>query len=341
MRFVHPELLWFILLVPVLALAAWWSIKLRRRALRRFAGGAEPVERFSAEVSGHRRAAKVLLTYFAIVAALVAAARPQWGTRLEEVRRGGVDLVVVLDTSLSMAAEDASPDRLGQAKHEIDSLLRQVEGNRVALVTFAGRASLACPLTLDHAAVRLFLDSIGAEAVSVPGTALAEALRVAIRSFGDDAGDSSGRSRAILLFSDGEDHEGGVDEILGEMEKAGVAVHAVGCGSTRGAPIPIRDESGLVTGYKTDAEDRVVTTRLDESVLENLALETGGRYYRATATEQEVDEIAKALTQMDEREFGAVLRARWEDRYQLPLAFALLALLAETLLGDRRRAARG
>ncbi len=340
MRFVHPELLWFILLLPVLALAAWWSLNLRRRALRRFAGGTESVERFSTEVSGHRRAAKLLLTYAAIVAALVAAARPQWGTRLEEVRRGGVDLVLMLDTSLSMAAEDAAPNRLGQAKHEIDSLLRQVEGNRVALVTFAGRATLACQLTLDHAAVRLFLDSIDAESVPVPGTALAEALRVAIRAFGDDAAASAGRSRAILLFTDGEDHEGRIDEVLGEMEQAGVAVHAVGCGSTRGAPIPIRDDSGTVTGYKTDREDRVVTTRLDESVLERLALETGGRYYRATATEQEVDEIAKALTQMDEREFGAVLRARWEDRYQLPLGFALLALLAETLLGDRRRAVR-
>jgi Ca-activated chloride channel family protein len=139
-----------------------------------------------------------------------------------------------------------------------------------------------------------------------------------------------------VLFSDGEDHEGGLEQVSRELEKQGVALYAVGVGTTRGAPIPLRDRGGVLTGYKKDHEERVVTTRLDESIMELLALDTGGRYYRATATEVEIDEIAKSLTAMDAHEFGAVLRTRYEDRFQAPLLLALLALAAEALLGDRR-----
>jgi len=340
MRFADPEMLWLILTLPVLGLASLWAIGRRRRALERFAGGSEYTERFHGQVNVHLRAAKLLLLYFGLLAAIVAAARPQWGTRLEPVTRRGVDVVVVLDNSLSMAAEDLAPSRLVHARQAIDSLLELLAGDRVALVTFAGQASLVCPLTLDHAAVRLFLDTIDAETVQVPGTALAEALQLAVSAFGDDRPEVGERGRAIVVLSDGEDHEGGIEEVLGELERAGAAVYAVGCGTTRGAPIPVQDDTGMHTGYKKDREGRAVTTRLDEAILELLALDTGGRYYRATATEVEVEEIARSLGGMDAQEFGAVLRARYEDRYQIPLTLALIALVAETMIGDRRRTAK-
>jgi Ca-activated chloride channel family protein len=339
-RFVHPELLWAILALPLLGAVAWGSTARRRRKLQRFAGGAEFLDRFSGEVCPHRRAAKHLLLYLALLLLIVSAARPQWGTRLEPVTRKGVDVVVVLDKSLSMAAEDMAPNRLGYSKHAIDSLLKRLAGDRVSLVTFAGQPTLACPLTLDHAAVRLFLDAVEVESAQVPGTALAEALRMGIRSLESVDAAAQERGRALVLFSDGEDHEGGLDVIAGELGREGVALYAVGVGTTRGAPIPIRDRGGALTGYKKDREKRVVTTRLDESIMELLALDTGGRYYRATATEVEVDEIAQSLTAMDAHEFGAVLRARYEERYQVPLLLALCALAAETLLGDRRRKRR-
>ncbi len=337
MRFANPELLWLILVLPALGLATLWSLGRRRRALQGFAGGAEYVSRFDAQVNVHLRAAKLLLLYLALLAAIIAAARPQWGTRLEPVTRRGVDVVVVLDHSLSMAAEDLAPDRLSHAKHAIDSLLQQLPGDRVALVTFAGQASLLCPLTLDHAAVSLFLDTVDVESVHVPGTALAEALKLAVGTFGEERPDGGERSRALVLLTDGEDHEGGVDEVIRDLEDAGAAVYAVGCGTTRGAPIPVTDDSGMHTGYKKDHEGRVVTTRLDEGILELLALDSGGRYYRATASEVEVEEIARGLTGMDTQELGAVLRARYEERFQIPLILGLLALLAETLIGDSRR----
>ena len=341
MRFAAAELLWLLLALPVLALAATWSAGRRRRALLHFAGGAEYASRFDAEVSPNRRAAKLLLLYFALAALVVAAARPQWGTRLEPVTRRGADVLVVLDHSLSMAADDLAPSRLDHARNAIASLVEQLAGDRVALVTFAGRPTLLCPLTVDHAALRLFLDTVRVEAVQVPGTALAQALELAVSVFGTERPAAGERTRAVVLFTDGEDHEGGVEDVVDDLESAGVAVYAVGCGTTRGAPIPVQDEAGMQTGYKKDAAGRVVTTRLDEGLLELLALGTGGRYYRATPSEAEMQEIAQALSGMDQREFGAVLRARYEERFQIPLALAWLALVAESIVGDRRRTARG
>jgi len=336
MRFAEPDLLWLILLLPALALVRWLSGRRQRRALDRFAGGAQYVNRFVQQVSAHRRALKLLLLYLASAAVIVAAARPQWGTRLEPVTRRGIDVVVVVDNSLSMAAQDIAPNRLAYARHAIDSLLKQLPGDRVALLSFAGQASLVCPLTVDHGAVRLFLETIEPESIQVPGTALAEALALAAEAFGEQREPGDARNRAIVLFTDGEDHEGGLEEAVADLQRAGIAIHAVGCGTTRGAPIPVKADTGARSGYKKDREDRVVTTRLDELALEQLALQTGGSYYRGTATEVEVEEIAHSLHGLDAQEFGELLRARYEERFQLPLGIALLALIAETVLGDRR-----
>ena len=336
MRFAHADLLWLLLALPFLVAGGGWALRRRRKALQLVAGGTEHVARLGSAVSTDRRAVKQILLYVALVALVLAAARPQWGARLEPIQRRGVDVVILLDNSLSMAAQDIAPARLGQARHEIDALLESLAGDRVALVIFAGQASLTCPLTLDHAAVRLFLETIEVEATQLPGTALADALRLALEAFGSEEPGGE-RSRSVVLFTDGEDHEGGIEKTFPMLREAGVVVHAVGCGTSRGAPIPILDEAGNSAGYKKDRDGKVVTTRLEETVLEQLALETGGRYYRATPSESEVEELANVLAEMDTQEFGSVLRARYEERFQVPLLIGLLALLVETLLGDRRR----
>ena len=337
MRFVEPQLLWLLWTIPLLVVVAWLAHARRRRMLARFAGGPEHVARFSGEVGRHRRAAKLLLLVLALAASIVALARPQWGARMEPIQRSGIDVVVLLDTSLSMATEDVAPSRLDQARLGIGSLLERLAGDRIGLLTFAGQATLVSPLTVDHAAVRLFLDAFDVETVPVPGTSLASALRLAMQAFGDRPGQEQARSRVIVLFSDGEDHGGGVEELLGELERRGIAVYAVGCGTARGGPIPLRDESGALRGYKKDREERVVTSRLDETVLRRLALETGGRYYRTTPSGGEIEEISRALADLDQSELGTTLRRRYEERFQIPLAVAVIALLVETWLGDRAR----
>lgn len=340
MRFASPEYLWLLLVVPLVAAGGFLAHRRRERAIGRFAGGTAYVARFVSERSRNRRAVKLLLLYVTWAALPVALARPQWGTSVEEVTRRGGDVVVLLDTSLSMAAEDLAPNRLEQAKHSIGSLLDRLEGDRVALVTFAGQAQLNCPLTVDHGAIRLFLEAVDPLAVPVGGTALADALALALRALAPGgAALSDDRGRAVLLYSDGEDHEGGVDEILEQLARVGVAVHTVGCGTARGAPIPLRDATGMLAGYKKDREDKIVTTRLDEGVLERVALRTDGHYFRATVGETEVEPLLAALEGLPAGEIGSAMRVRYEERFTVPLVVAWLALAAEALLGDRRRRA--
>lgn len=337
MRFAEPQFLWLLLLLPLLALAGYAAQRRRRRALERFAGGRQSAGRFTGEVSPHRRALKLLLVYLGLAALSLALARPQWGTRQEPVTRRGADVMIVVDVSLSMAAEDLAPSRLAHAQHAAAELIEQRAGDRIGLVSFAGQASLNCPLTVDHAAARLFLEALDVQEPALPGSAIAPALETAISALSASEGTGRGeRSRAIVLFSDGEDHGGGVEQALATLRRAGTPIYAVGCGTARGAPIPLRNSSGLLTGYKKDREGRVVTTRLDEAVMERIALETGGRYYGATATEIEMTEIARALATMEAGEVGAVLRTRYEERFQWPLLLAWLALAVESVLGERR-----
>ena len=341
MRFAEAHWLWLLLTLPGLALAVWWSVARRRKALERFAGGVSHAGRFLQSVSAHRRAIKLLLFYLAIAALSVALARPQWGTRLEPITRRGADVAVVLDTSLSMSSEDLPPSRLGQAKHAVGSLLELLVGDRVALVTFAGRAHLSCPLTVDHGAIRLFLDSLDTDAVPIPGTALSEALQTGLKALRIDQQEADERGRAIVLLTDGEDHAGELDAVIERLAANRVAVYVIGCGTTRGAPIPLRDAAGMLTGYKKDRRGQVVTTQLSESLLEQIALESGGRYYRATTNEVEVDEIGQALSALSQGELGSEVRTRYEERFQIPLLLGWLALVAESVVGDRRRPVDG
>lgn len=334
MRFAEPFILWALFAVPLLALLFAYTGLRRRRALGAFAGSEAHVVRFRGEVSTNRRAAKSIAVLVAVAAAIVAAARPQWGQGTETITRKGIDLALVLDTSKSMAAADVAPSRLARGVRAASSLLDRLEGDRIALVTFAGKSAVSCPLTLDHEAVRLFLDAVDVEAVSVPGTALAAAIETGVRALGPSTTEGTeAKGRALIVISDGEDHEGGVEGAILAAKRAGVVVYGIGCGTDQGAPIP-QGESGA---YKKDAQGKLVTTRLDERPLRSLAVETGGKYYRATGAEGEVEEIAKALEAMDASGSKTVLRTRWVERFQIPLAIALFALILETLISDRRR----
>jgi len=334
MRFAAPAVLWALVALPVLAALILYAGLRRRRALAAFAGGEAHLARFRDEVSANRRAAKAIALVVAVTAGIVAAARPQWGQGTETITRKGIDLAIVLDTSASMSAADVAPSRLARGVRAASSLLDRLGGDRVALVTFAGKPAITCPLTVDHEAVRLFLDAVDVETVSIPGTALAAAIEEGIRALSPAAMEGAeAKGRALIVIGDGEDHEGGVEDAVAAAKRAGVVVYAIGCGTDQGAPIP-QGESGA---YKKDAEGKLVTTRLDERPLRSLAIETGGKYYRSTGAEGEVDEIAKALAAMDATGSKTVLKTRWVERFQIPLALALAALVLETLISDRRK----
>lgn len=336
MRFAEPAMLYLLLALPVLLALAVFLAGRRQAAVRRFAGDPANVARFREQLGPHRRAVKAILLAVAATCLVITAAGPQWGTRVEEVHGRGVDVVVLMDTSLSMAAEDVAPGRFDLARLSASTLLQRLGGNRVALVTFAGEAATVCPLTLDLEAVRLLLDAVDLDAAPIPGTSLLAGVDAATRAFGPIEFDDD-RERVIVLYTDGEDHEEGVERVHSMARNAGIQVIAIGVGTPEGGPIPIKNADGTVRDYKKDREDRVVTTRLDESALESIAVKTGGRYYRATTSGIELDGIVEAITGLEGSDTGTLLRTRYEERFQVPLVLAILALLAETMISDRGR----
>ncbi len=331
-QFGSDELLWVYLLVPVLGLFFWYTLKLKRRAIERF-GESDLMHRLSLTVSRKSRRWKMVLAIVAVALLVTALARPQFGTRVETVRREGQDIVVALDMSASMLAEDIAPNRLDKAKHAVGTLIGGLEGDRIGLVAFAGVAFVQSPLTVDYGAATLFLNAMSPDMMPVQGTNLAEALRVSIEAF--EAGEQ--QHRILIVITDGEDHEGEIEAAVEAAIDAGIRIYTVGVGSPDGVPIPEFDNQGRRSGYKRDENGEVVTTRLDEATLEAIARETGGRYLRATPSENELDRLAAEIAEMAGREFEARQVTQYEEQYQIFLGFALALLLVEALLPDRRR----
>ncbi len=323
-------------LSPPVVLLAYLAVRARRRRAAARLIASELLARLSRRESGGRFATRTLLAGLAMSLIFVALARPLFGTKLEVVTRRGVDVVVAIDTSLSMLTEDVKPNRLGFAKRVVLDLFDRLGADRVGIVAFAGDAFTVCPLTLDQAAARMFLDDIGPYTVSEPGTAIGTAIRKGIRAFGRQRG----KHKVLLLLTDGEDHDTDPVGAAKEAKKEGIVIHAIGFGTGEGAPIPLKEE-GSVKEYKKSKEGKVVMSRLDEEMLARVAGKTGGRYFRATPGEAEIDRIVSDIEGMEKRELSQKLQVMKEERFQIPLLAAIILLLVEELLRavPRRRTA--
>jgi len=265
---------------------------------------------------------------------ILAAARPQWGMRLQTVYRHGVDIIAALDTSYSMNAEDVIPSRLEKAKGEIRRLVQKAEEDRIGLVNFAGTAAVQCPLTLDHSAVNLFLDASDAGMIPEPGTSLASAIDTAASAFIE----KERKYKVLVFFTDGEDWEGHVAAAVRKAVGAGLIIYAVGIGTPQGVTIPIRDDKGNVLEYRKDPDGKIVTSQLDERALAEIAAAAGGRYFRATASENEIETLYKDISGLEKKELESKLLQNYEDQFQYPLALAVLFLIAESCIGEQRNA---
>ena len=261
----------------------------------------------------------------------MALARPQWGFHWEDVRRQGLDLLVVLDTSRSMMASDIKPTRLQQAKWGIRDLLRHLRGDRVGLVPFSGSSILQCPLTIDYAAFTMTLDDVYSGLIPRGGTAIEQALRTAIDSFPKDGA----ADRVVLLVTDGEDHEGDPLKLLPELKEKDIRVYTIGIGTLAGEMVPGADGQGA---YFKDRQGQIVKTALKEDVLQKLALGTGGTYVRSapgdTGLERVFNESINNLKRSEQETRTAKI---YEERFVWAIAAALLLLAWEALLSDRRK----
>jgi len=331
MRFAQPEFLYLLAIAPLLILFFVIQFRRRREALRQL-GEPELVDRLTRSTTVGRQAVKAALALVTLACFSVALARPQFGTRSETVSQTGFSVMVALDVSNSMLAEDVRPNRLIRAKYAVRSLVRKLQNDRIGLVVFAGSAFLQCPLTSDYSIVELFLDGIDTQTVGTQGTAIAEALQIAGSSFQE--GQKS--YKAVVLITDGEDHQDDPVAAAADLAAQDVRVYVVGIGTPLGVPIPVKDGDGQVEGHMRDRSGEVVMSRLDESTLRHIAESTGGAYYLASPGGEEMDLVYDTLASLERAEYESREFTQYVERYQYILVFGLLLLVVNTLIRDRR-----
>ena len=334
MTFENPQLLVLLAVAPVAAGLVTWAFFARKRALVKFA---DPVllRRLTEGANTRGRLAKSILTILALGLIALAIARPQWGETEQVVERHGVQLMVALDISRSMLAEDVKPNRLARAKLEAADLLERLHGDEVGLVLFSGAAFIQFPLTFDYSTARTFLDNADTDMIARQGTVLADAISVSMVGLDNDRAGH----KAILLISDGEEDQQESDSLRAaeRAADAGLTVYAIGVGTSDGEPIPIRDRWDNLVGYQEDGDGNMVLSRVNEDVLRSVAEAGGGRYVMAGGSNSAAAVIAEELDGLEKSIVESEVTNARVERFQWFVGGAVVLLIAGQLIPDRRR----
>ncbi len=326
-RFANPQYLWLLAAVPAFVLLFWAAARSRRLRLARF-GCEATIRELMPEVSAGRKVLKFTIFCSAFALLALAAARPQFGSKLREEKSQGVEMMLVVDVSNSMLAEDFEPSRLERTKYAINKLFDGLKQDRVGLVVFAGEPKVQLPITSDHRMAKAFARRIDPSLVPVQGTAVGKALEQALLAFSDQSEEP--RSRAIILITDGENHEDDALAVARRAADMGIRIYTIGIGTPEGAPIRIGGE------FVQDEKGDMVVSKLNEKMLSEIADLTGGAYVRSSKQSIGLDEIVKSINDMEQTEQSTVRFEEYNEQYQYLLVAALVLLLVEFLLLDRR-----
>ncbi len=321
---------WSFFVIPVIILITLFGLR-RRKRFTKILGEKGILKRVTFGISPTKRFWKNLLLIVTIGLLIIALARPQMGVEKIHIKRKGVDIFLLLDTSLSMSAQDIKPDRLTRAKMWVESLINNLQTDRLGIIAFAGKPFLQCPLTMDYSACRMLLGILNEGTIPVQGTAIGDAISLAIKSFPD----KKGYFKAIILLTDGEDHEGKVLQVAESAAKEGIKIITIGIGSETGEPLPVKGEGRNPSGYKKNKEGKLVMSRLNTAILESIAQKTGGAFFTATSSGFEIEKVGKILDRMEKQEFGEEWLERYEERLEYPLLLCIILLLFEFSLTDR------
>lgn len=332
MRFAEPNFLWCLFTLPLFALLFYYAYRRRKKLAARFVS-LSMLPKLSTSVSPWRRLAKVTLLLLALAFLFVALARPQWGRKMEHVERRGLDLVLLQDISLSMLAEDVKPNRLVRSRHEISAFLENLTGDRVGLVAFSGEAQVMVPLTLDYGTVQMMLRELNPGWL-MPGTNLEQAIRKGMSLYKNSGG--AGQYSVMILMSDGEELEDAAVNAAKEAAEMGIRIYTIGIGSREGVPIPVKTRNGEVA-YKKDVQGNIVTTRLEEGTLQEIASVTGGLYFYASPGEFQLQKVLTEIAGLEKKEHATDRMENYQDRYQIFLALAALLFLIEATVSERGR----
>ncbi len=328
MHFDQPEYLHLFWLLPLYIVFALRANRQRQKKLDNFSS-LEIQASIVNPIIKKKRKRKSFLIFLVLACLICALCRPQWGFQWEDLKQKGLDIVVAMDVSSSMLAEDIKPNRLERAKRKVSDLIQMLMGDRISLVAFAGVSFIQCPLTLDYAAANIFLDILDTDLIPIPGTDLGGAIIKSLQAFKD----KDNTSKVILIITDGEDHGEKLKMASQKAKKMGVKIFAIGIGGDIGAPIPKRGDSG----FKTDKQGEVALTKLDENALQNVALETGGAYVRSVTGDLDLKKIylENVKGKLSDSELKSGRKKIWQDRFQWFLIAALALLVLESSQRDR------
>jgi Ca-activated chloride channel family protein len=325
-QFEHIDILYLLLLLPVFLI---WFIFLevqKKKRLKQFSD-LELLDTLMPNNSKRRPRIKFTILSLAFVFIIIGLANPQIGSKLEEMKRKGVEIIVALDVSNSMLAEDIKPNRLDRAKRTVSQLIDKLHGDKVGLIVFAGKAYVQMPTTTDYRAAKMFLSSISPGIVPVQGTAVGEAIDLGLKSFTKD----NEKNKVLLVITDGENHEDNAIKKAEEAASKGVNIFTIGMGLPKGTPIPVVDRLGR-KDYRRDKNGEVVITKLNENFLQEIAATANGSYIPATRLDDLIDEFQK----MDQQEFESKIYSDYEDRFQYFFGFAFILLLIEWIILSRK-----
>ena len=331
LRYDNIEYLYLLLLIPLIILAIVIYTRWQKKSIRKF-GDSQLIEQLMQSHSNIRKKIKHLLFILSITLLIIGLSNPQIGTKMEEVKREGVDLMIAIDLSYSMMAQDIQPNRLERAKQAISRLIDKLEGDRIGLVVFAGEAYVQLPITTDYSAAKLFLSTVNTSIVPTQGTKIGNAIDLCVKSFDNE----NAQSKAIIIITDGETHD---DEAISSAKLAqekGIYIHTLGMGLTKGGPIPIYNKYGSTSEFRKDREGNTIITKLNEPMLQEIAQVGMGTYIRANNSKSGLSMLFDEINKMEKKEIGTMIFTDYKDRFQIFIGMSLFLLILNIFLLQRK-----
>ena len=323
---------WAFIIIPVMLMVFLWTFFWKKRIQKSF-GSAVVLKRLSPDLSFFKSSLKFITLCLAVGFLMIGLINPKIGTKLETIKREGVDIVFAIDVSKSMLAEDVAPNRLEKSKQLVTQIINNLASDRVGIIAYAGKAFPQLPITTDYASAKMFLQSMNTDMLSSQGTAINEAIELSRNYFNDE----EQTNRVLIIISDGEDHNDLSVEVAEAASEEGIKIYTIGVGSEKGGPIPLK-RNGVVMSYKKDQNNETVITKLNEETLRLIANEAKGGYINGSQTADVVEQIRAVLSAMDKKEFEAKEFAEYKDQFQWFLGIGLFFLILDVLLLERKTA---
>tara|TARA_B100001142_G_scaffold263905_1_gene267337 strand:- start:491 stop:1522 length:1032 start_codon:yes stop_codon:yes gene_type:complete len=331
LRYDNIEFLYLLALIPLLIIGIIMYSKWQKNSILKF-GDINLLNQLMQSHSIFRKKIKKTLFVLAITFLIVGLSNPQVGTKMEEVKREGVDLMIAIDLSYSMMAQDIKPNRLERAKQAISRLIDKLEGDRIGLVVFAGEAYVQLPITTDYSAAKLFLSTVNTSIIPTQGTKIGNAIDLCSKSFDKE----NAQSKAIIIITDGETHDEEAIESAKKAKEEGIYIHTLGMGLTKGGPIPIYNKYGSTSEFRKDREGNVIITKLNESMLEEIALAGEGTYIRANNSKSGLSSLFEEINKMEKKEIGTMIFTNYKDRFQIFIGISLVLLILNLFFLERK-----